>query len=127
MPPASARRREDLSGRGAALARSAKSVSQNSGRILMTLGPGIELGRRRTQASASSMLATSHSQKPATSSDVASNGPWTTWRCAPSNATRRPSREGLSPAASSRMPAGSSSALNRSIAAKSAGKGMTPA
>src|SRR5882757_10137837 len=47
-----------------------KSTISYGGRISISLGPGMGLGQRFTQATASSMSLTSQSQKPATSSRV---------------------------------------------------------
>src|SRR5579859_2667686 len=96
---------------------SAKSAIVLSGRISISLGPGMGLGQRFTQATASSMSLTSQSQKPATSSRVSANGPSITVRPGPSNATRLPREEGVSPSAARRMPALLSSSLNLPIAA----------
>ena len=86
------------------------------GRISISLGPAIGLGQRCTQATASSMSLTSHSQKPATSSRAFAKGPSATVRPGPSNVTRLPNAERLSPSAMRRMPASRSASLNLSIA-----------
>src|SRR5262249_52017993 len=75
------------------------------------------LGQRFTQATASSMSLTSQSQKPATSSRVAAKGPSMTVRPGPSNAIRLPREDGVSPSATTRMPALRISALYLPIAA----------
>src|SRR5581483_1212005 len=62
--------------------------STANGRISISLRPGIGLGQRFTQATASSISLTSQIQKPATSSRVSVKGPSVTVRWAPSNATR---------------------------------------
>jgi len=72
-----------------------KSAISYSGRISISLGPGMGLGQRFTQATASSMSLTSQSQKPATSSRVSAKGPSMTVRRGPSNAIRLPCDEGL--------------------------------
>src|SRR3974390_2773056 len=68
----------------------AKSAISYSGRISISLGPGMGLGQRFAQATASSMSLTFQSQKPATSSRVAAKRPSMTVRAGPSNAIRLP-------------------------------------
>jgi peptide deformylase len=93
-----------------------KSAISYSGRISISLGPGMGLGQRFTQATASSMSLTSQSQKPATSSRVCAKGPSMTVRLGPSKATRLPCEDGLRPSAVTKMPASRSSSLNLPIA-----------
>src|SRR3954469_20767302 len=106
---------------------SPKSAASNTGRISISLGPGIGLGQRFTHATASAMSLTCHSQKPATSSRVSAKGPSMTVRLSPSKATRLPCDDGFRPSPASMTPALTSSSLNLPMASRSSVEGMTPA
>jgi len=91
-----------------------KSDISYSGRISISLGPGMGLGQRFTQATASSISLTSQSQKPVTISRGWGKGPSITVRLGPSNAIRLPCEDGVRPSQfpSFMMPAFTSSSLN---------------
>src|SRR3546814_8110101 len=74
-------------------------------RMSSSLGPGIGLGQRLAQSMVSSMLVTSQTQYPATSSRASAKGLSITVRFAPSKAIRLPADEGLSPSPSIITPA----------------------
>ena len=106
---------------------SPKSSISYKGRISISLGPGMGFGQRLTHSRASAKSCTSHSQNPATSSEVWAKGPSITVRLSPSKATRLPSEDGFRPSPLCIIPALTSSSLKLNIASTNSVEGMTPA